>query len=60
MTEAAKTKTRKTPMTAAERKRAQVARDRAAGFREVKVKIPEDKAAALRAFARSLMSGAHA
>lgn len=44
-------------MTVAERKRAQVARDRAAGFREVKVKIPADKAAALRAFARSLMDG---
>lgn len=55
-----KTKARKAAMTAAERKRAQVARDRAAGFREVRVKIPEDKAAALRDFARRLMDGATA
>lgn len=44
----------KKPLTANERKKAQLAREKAAGWTHIKVKVAPEHAAALRAFARTL------
>jgi hypothetical protein len=46
------------PLTPAERKRAQITREKAAGWTHTKVKVAPEHADAVRAFARSLPSPA--